>query len=195
MNVKFNNDGLVPVIVQEYMTNEVLMLAYMNQEALQKTLETDELFYYSRSRNELWKKGETSGNTQYLKSLSYDCDQDTLLAQVEQVGNACHTGNKTCFYKSVKNEKTNILTDLFQLIQDRKMNPDKGYTSYLFEKGLDKILKKVAEETGEVIIASKNNKEETIYEIADLFYHLFVLMANQNIEYTDILKELSNRRK
>jgi phosphoribosyl-ATP pyrophosphohydrolase/phosphoribosyl-AMP cyclohydrolase len=154
--------------------------------------------YFSRSRQELWKKGETSGNFQFLKQLSYDCDEDSLLAKVEQVGVACHTGNKSCFYRSEVTESLpseNILVELFDVIKDKKANPDGGYTNYLFDKGVDKILKKVAEEAGEVIIASKNNNEETVYEISDLFYHLLVLMANNNIELSDIFKELSSRRK
>lgn len=196
MELKYNSDGLIPVIVQDYLTNQVLMLAYMNEEAFDKTVTTDEMYYYSRSRQELWKKGETSGNFQYLKSLQYDCDKDTLLARVEQVGVVCHTGNQSCFYQTIKGEnETNILNDLYNLIKDRKQSKEKGYTTYLFEKGLDKILKKVAEESGEVIIASKNNNEETVYEIADLIYHLLVLMVNNDIEFTDILKELKSRRK
>lgn len=198
MNVTYNKDGLVPVIVQDIYTKEVLMLAYMNEEALTITKQTKEMTYYSRSRQTLWKKGETSGNVQYLKELSYDCDEDTLLAKVEQVGAACHTGNKSCFYrKEVQSEvvPNNILEDLFRIIQSKQETPDGGYTNYLFDKGVDKILKKVGEETAEIIIASKNNNEETIYEISDLFYHLFVLMVNQGIELSDIYKELASRRK
>lgn len=198
MNIQYNKDGLVPVIVQDAYTNEVLMLAYMNEESLAITKETKEMTYYSRSRQELWKKGETSGNLQFLKELRYDCDEDALLAKVEQVGVACHTGEASCFYRTeVKGEtiKDNILTELFHVIQDKKANPDGGYTTYLFEKGVDKILKKVGEETAEIIIASKNNNEETIYEIGDLFYHLLVLMVNQGIELSDIYKELASRRK
>lgn len=198
MDIKYNSDNLVPVIVQDYISKEVLMLAYMNEEALEKTIESKEMVYFSRSRNTLWKKGETSGNVQYLKELSFDCDNDTLLAKVEQVGSACHTMNRSCFYRnimSIEQVDNNIFENLFALIKDRKNNLDKGYTSYLFEKGLDKILKKIAEEAGEVIIASKNNNTETIYEISDLIYHLFVLMVNNGIELDDIYKELSSRRK
>jgi len=198
MKPVFNQDGLIPVIVQEQKNLEVLMLAYMNEEAYQKTIDTKDLYFYSRSRETLWKKGETSGNTQVLKSLSYDCDQDALLAMVQQVGPACHTGNHSCFYRDVINKKTinqDVLSELYDTIQKKKQVPDGGYTTYLFQKGVDKILKKVAEETGEVIIASKNNKEETIYEISDLFYHVLVLMVNQGIEIDDIYQELVSRRK
>ncbi|QMS84786.1 bifunctional phosphoribosyl-AMP cyclohydrolase/phosphoribosyl-ATP diphosphatase HisIE [Candidatus Xianfuyuplasma coldseepsis] len=198
MNITFNKEELVPVIVQDYRTGEVLMLAYMNQEAYDKTVETNDMYYFSRSRQTLWRKGETSGNTQRLVSLSYDCDQDTLLAVVNQTGPACHTGNKSCFYRSVVGEletRQDPLVALYDTIQAKQRNPDEGYTSYLFDKGLDKILKKVGEETSEVIIASKNNNEETIYEISDLFYHVLVLMANQGITLPDIYKELASRRK
>ncbi len=198
MNPTFNNEGNIPVIVQEYNSKEVLMLAYMNEEAYQKTIETKDLYFYSRSRKQLWKKGETSGNTQVLQSLSYDCDQDALLAIVSQKGPACHTGSATCFYRNLIGKKQldeDVLRQLYQTIITKKGSPDKGYTTYLFEKGLDKILKKVAEETGEVIIASKNNNDETIYEISDLFYHVLVLMVNQGISIEDIYQELEIRRK
>lgn len=198
MNLQFNQNGLIPVIVQEDQTGDVLMLAYMNQEAYDKTIETKDMYYYSRSRQTLWRKGETSGNTQRLVSLAYDCDQDTLLAVVKQTGPACHTGNKSCFYRTIVgtvDAALDPLTVLYNTIQKKQTNPDKGYTSYLFDKGLDKILKKVGEETSEVIIASKNNTTETIYEISDLFYHLLVLMANQGITLTDIYSELESRRK
>lgn len=198
MEPTFNSQGLIPVIVQEQGTKDVLMLAYMNKAAYEKTLETKDLYFYSRSRKSLWKKGQTSGNTQALMSLSYDCDQDSLLALVDQKGPACHTGNKSCFYRDMLGEKSSndlVLETLYQTIIDKKNKPDQGYTTYLFEKGLDKILKKVAEETGEVIIASKNNNDETIYEIADLFYHVLVLMVNQGIGLDDIYEELRKRRK
>jgi phosphoribosyl-ATP pyrophosphohydrolase/phosphoribosyl-AMP cyclohydrolase len=198
MKLNFNKDGLIPVVVQDVYTNEVLMLAYMNQEAYDKTLEEQMMYYYSRSRQTLWKKGETSGHLQYLKELKYDCDEDTLLAKVKQIGPACHTNNRSCFYRSVTSQERSsdhILEELFTVIQNKKENPDGGYTNYLFDKGVDKILKKVAEETGEVIIASKNNNQETIYEISDLIYHLWVLMANQGIELSDIYEELQSRRK
>lgn len=198
MNINYNNDGLVPVIVQDYITKEVLMLAYMNEEALNKTIELNEMTYYSRSRKQLWKKGETSGHVQYLKELSFDCDEDTLLAKVQQVGNACHTNNYSCFYRSIVSNgriDKNVFEELFETIKSKKINEDSGYTNYLFTKGLDKILKKVAEEAGEVIIASKNNNQETVYEISDLIYHLFVLMVNNGIDLGEIYMELASRRK
>ncbi|MDI6453629.1 bifunctional phosphoribosyl-AMP cyclohydrolase/phosphoribosyl-ATP diphosphatase HisIE [Peloplasma aerotolerans] len=201
--VKYNQDGLIPVIVQSVLSKEVLMLAYMNPEALGKTIDTKEAYYYSRSRNTLWKKGETSGHIQYVKSLAYDCDQDTLLIQVDQIGVACHTGEMSCFYTELFNDannqssNVNILNDIFELIQLRKNEPIEGsYTTYLFNKGLDKILKKVGEETAEIIIGAKNqSKDETVYEISDLVYHILVLMVNQGITPKDIEKELCTRRK
>lgn len=198
MKPTYDTNGLIPVIVQEVSTNEVLMLAYMNEASYEKTMETSELYFYSRTRKELWKKGETSGNTQKLKSLTMDCDSDTLLAKVEQTGSACHTGNRSCFYLDLIGEKTEeipILEELYRVIETKKETPDGGYTAYLFKEGLDKILKKVAEETGEVIIASKNNKKETVYEISDLFYHVLVLMVERSITLEDIEKELRRRRK
>lgn len=200
MKLKFNEAGLLPVITQDADTLEVLMLAYMNQEAIDITIETKQATYYSRSRKELWRKGETSGNTQEVKSFSYDCDKDTILLKVKQKGVACHTGNYSCFFTDEFNDNetknSNILDELFHVLLERKEQmPEGSYTTYLFQKGVDKILKKVAEETGEVIIASKNNNDETIYEISDLFYHVMVLMVNQGISMTDIYKELSGRRK
>lgn len=197
-DIKFNDQGLIPVIVQEYLTNEVLMLAYMNKEAIEKTIKEKVACYFSRSRNELWKKGETSGNYQYVKSFFYDCDKDTILLKVEQIGVACHTGNYSCFFNEVFDEKfkqSNILNELFSTILDRKINPKEGsYTNYLFEEGIDKILKKIGEETSEVIIGSKNSKEELIYEASDLIYHLLVLFVNEGVELSDIFNELDKRR-
>jgi phosphoribosyl-ATP pyrophosphohydrolase/phosphoribosyl-AMP cyclohydrolase len=197
--LNFNQDGLIPVIVQSYETKDVLMLAYMNQESLDLSLETRVAHYYSRKRNKLWKKGETSGHFQHIVGMSYDCDEDTLLLQVIQDGVSCHTGNTSCFYRDIieSNKDTDILNTLYQTIEDRKNNPVEGsYTTYLFNKGIDKILKKVGEETSEVIIGSKNNnKVETIYEIADLTYHVLVLMVNQGILVSDIKEELSKRKK
>ncbi|MFT4105882.1 MAG: bifunctional phosphoribosyl-AMP cyclohydrolase/phosphoribosyl-ATP diphosphatase HisIE [Lacrimispora sp.] len=198
---KLNSDGLIPVITQDYRTGQVLMLAYMNEEAFQKTLETGRMTYYSRSRGELWLKGETSGHYQYVKSLSIDCDSDTLLAKVNQIGAACHTGEKTCFYTDlVKKEyqETNplkVFEDVFQVIMDRKENPKEGsYTNYLFDKGIDKILKKLGEEAAEIIIAAKNpNSEEVKYEISDFLYHMMVLMAQKGVTWEDITRELANR--
>lgn len=198
--MKFNEKGLIPVITQDFATNEVLMLAYMNDEALKQTLETGYMVYFSRSRNKLWKKGETSGNVQKLKILKYDCDKDTLLAQVEQTGVACHTGNKTCFndeiFSTGEKSKSGVISELFNVISDRKVNPKDGsYTTYLFEKGLDKILKKVGEESAETIIAAKNkDKKEVAYEAADLIYHLLVLLCEMEMTPDDISKELNSRR-
>ncbi|NLM43621.1 MAG: bifunctional phosphoribosyl-AMP cyclohydrolase/phosphoribosyl-ATP diphosphatase HisIE [Clostridiales bacterium] len=197
--INFDDRGLVPAVVQDVDTKKVLMLAYMNKESIRKTLEEKEIWYYSRSRQKLWKKGETSGNIQRLKGFYYDCDKDSILLLVEQVGVACHTGEFSCFFNEVvseKKEETDILKELYDLISDRKENPKEGsYTNYLFEKGLDKILKKVGEETSEVIIGAKNkNKEELVYEISDLIYHLLVLMVNENVTIEDINRELIRRR-
>lgn len=198
-DIKFDDNGLVPAIVQDINTNKVLMLAYMNEESIRKTVEEKIACYYSRSRKELWKKGETSGNIQNLKGFYYDCDKDSILLLVEQVGVACHTGNYSCFFNEVigYDNQVNVLTDLYELIENRKNTPVEGsYTNYLFEKGLDKILKKVGEETSEVIIGAKNkDKEEMVYEISDLVYHLLVLMVNEGVNIDDIKKELKNRTK
>ena len=198
---KLNNDGMIPVIVQDYQTNEVLMLGYMNEEAYNHTVETGRMTYYSRSRNELWEKGLTSGHFQYLKSLELDCDKDTLLAKVYQVGAACHTGSRSCFYTNIykKDYKDNnphkVFEDVYNVILDRKQNPKEGsYTNYLFDKGIDKILKKVGEEATEIIIAAKNpNPEEIKYEISDFLYHVMVLMAERGVTWEDITTELSRR--
>jgi phosphoribosyl-ATP pyrophosphohydrolase/phosphoribosyl-AMP cyclohydrolase len=198
-SIKFDSNGLVPAVVQDINTNKVLMLAYMNEESIRKTLEEKIACYYSRSRKELWKKGETSGNIQNLKGFYYDCDKDSILLLVEQVGVACHTGNYSCFFNEVigYNNQVSILTDLYELIENRKNTPVEGsYTNYLFEKGLDKILKKVGEEASEVIIGAKNkDKEEMVYEISDLVYHLLVLMVNEGVSINDIKEELKNRTK
>ena len=195
--IKFDENGLVPAIVQDINTNKVLMLAYMNKESIRKTVEEKIACYYSRSRKELWKKGETSGNIQNLKGFYYDCDKDSILLLVEQVGVACHTGNYSCFFNEVigYDNQVNVLTDLYELIENRKNTPVEGsYTNYLFEKGLDKILKKVGEETSEVIIGAKNkDKEEMVYEISDLVYHLLVLMVIEGVSVNDIKEELKNR--
>jgi len=201
-NFKLNSDGMIPAVVQDYKTKEVLMVAYMNEEAFHKTIETGKMTYYSRSRNALWTKGETSGHFQYAKSLTIDCDKDTILAKVLQIGPACHTGNQTCFFNDlVKKEydDTNPLTvfnDVYNVILDRKGNPKEGsYTNYLFDKGIDKILKKCGEEATEIIIAAKNpDAEELKYEISDYLYHLMVLMAERNLDWNDIVKELTHRR-
>lgn len=198
---KLNSDGMVPVIVQDYKTEEVLMLAYMNEEAFNTTLKSGKMTYWSRSRNELWTKGLTSGHVQYVKSLSLDCDNDTILAKVAQVGAACHTGNRSCFFKTLMKKEyddTNplrVFQDVYDVILDRKENPKEGsYTNYLFDKGIDKILKKVGEECTEIVIAAKNpDKEEIKYEISDFLYHVMVLMAEKGVTWEDITKELARR--
>lgn len=198
---KLNSDGMIPVIVQDYKTDEVLMLAYMNEEAFNTTLKTGRMTYWSRSRNELWTKGLTSGHFQYVKSLTMDCDNDTMLAKVSQIGAACHTGNRTCFFNElVKKEcdDTNplrVFQDVYDVILDRKEHPKEGsYTNYLFDKGIDKILKKVGEECTEIVIAAKNpDKEEIKYEISDFLYHVMVLMAVKDVSWEDITRELARR--
>ena len=197
-----NAEGLVPVIVQDYKNDEVLMLAYMNRESFEATLTTGFMTYYSRSRGELWRKGETSGHLQYVKSLAIDCDNDTILAKVAQVGAACHTGNRSCFYRELCcREKSpvsplSILERDYAVIEDRKKNPKEGsYTNYLFEKGIDKILKKIGEENTEIIIAAKNPEADEIkYEIADYLYHLTVLMVEKGVTWADITEELARRQ-
>lgn len=198
---KLGGDGLMPVIVQDYRTDEVLMLAYMNEEAFLATLETGLMTYWSRSRNELWVKGLTSGHFQYVKSLEIDCDQDTLLAKVSQVGAACHTGNRSCFYRNLAKKEyddTNplrVMQSVYDVIADRKVNPREGsYTNYLFDKGIDKILKKCGEECTEMVIAAKNpDKEEIKYEISDFLYHMMVLMVETGVTWEEITRELSRR--
>ncbi|HHT96623.1 MAG TPA: bifunctional phosphoribosyl-AMP cyclohydrolase/phosphoribosyl-ATP diphosphatase HisIE [Clostridiales bacterium] len=199
---KLNKDGLIPVIVQDYITADVLMLAYMNKESYNITIETGVMTYYSRSRSELWIKGETSGHYQYLKEISLDCDNDTMLAKVSQIGVACHTGNPSCFYTNLFKKDSNkanplkVFTDVYDTILDRKNNPKEGsYTNYLFDKGIDKILKKCGEEATEIVIAAKNpNAEELRYEIADFMYHMMVLMAECNLDWNDITNELADRK-
>ena len=199
--MKKNSDGMVPVVVQDYKTQEVLMVAYMNRQAFETTVRTGKMTYWSRSRNELWVKGLTSGHVQYVKEICIDCDSDTLLAKVAQVGAACHTGNKSCFYRTIlkkEYDETNplkVFEDVFQVIQDRKLNPKEGsYTNYLFDKGIDKILKKVGEEATEIIIAAKNpDAEEIKYEISDFLYHVMVLMVQKGVTWEDITKELARR--
>lgn len=199
---KLNSDGMLTVVTQDYKTNEVLMVAYMTKEAFEKTIETGIMTYYSRSRDELWTKGDTSGHYQYVKSLTIDCDKDTLLAKVEQVGNACHTGNYSCFFTDlVKKEYKDdnpmeVFQSVYDVIMDRKEHPKEGsYTNYLFEKGIDKILKKVGEEATEIVIAAKNpDVEEMKYEISDFLYHLMVLMAERGMTWEEVTKELIERK-
>jgi phosphoribosyl-ATP pyrophosphohydrolase/phosphoribosyl-AMP cyclohydrolase len=196
-----SEQGLIPVVVQDYRNEEVLMVAYMNQEAYEATLRTGVMTYWSRSRRQLWVKGETSGHFQYLKELRVDCDNDTLLARVAQIGAACHTGNRSCFYRTALKKDTpqknpmKVFEDVYATIEDRRQNPKEGsYTNYLFEKGIDKILKKCGEEAAEIIIAAKNpNPEEIKYEIADFLYHMMVLMSERGITWEDIAQELANR--
>lgn len=198
---KVNEAGLVPVIVQDYKTSEVLMMAYMNEAAFLATCETGRMTYYSRSRQSLWLKGETSGHFQYVKSLHLDCDHDTILAKVKQIGVACHTGARSCFFNElVKKDYQDanplqVFEHVYSVIEDRKANPKEGsYTNYLFDKGIDKILKKLGEEATEIVIAAKNpDPEEIKYEISDFLYHAMVLMVERGVTWTDITKELANR--
>lgn len=196
--LKFDSNGLIPAIVVDSVSKEVLTLAYMNKESLEITMDKKLTCFYSRSRKCLWLKGETSGNYQHVVSITADCDNDALVVSVKPDGPACHTGETSCFFNPVfENEdlKDFSLNGLVELIKDRKINKTEGsYTTYLFEKGIDKILKKVGEECTEVIIASKaNDKKETIYEIADLCYHTLVLMIEQGITLEDIHNELASR--
>ncbi|MBR5578509.1 MAG: bifunctional phosphoribosyl-AMP cyclohydrolase/phosphoribosyl-ATP diphosphatase HisIE [Lachnospiraceae bacterium] len=199
---KKNSDGMVPVIVQDYKTDQVLMLAYMNKEAYEKTLATGKMTYWSRSRDELWIKGDTSGHYQYVKSLTADCDKDTILARVSQTGAACHTGEYSCFFHKIMEKEdakaTNplkVFEDVFAVIMDRKLHPKEGsYTNYLFDKGVDKILKKLGEEATEIVIAAKNpNANEIKYEISDFLYHMMVLMAEKGVTWEEIVEELAKR--
>ena len=226
-DLKFNESGLIPAITQDYRTDEVLMLAWMSAESLQKTLETGKVHYFSRSRQSLWLKGETSGHIQFVKSISFDCDGDTILLKVEQVGAACHTGHRSCFYRkfeadsfkaeehgndngtveiiagasadyntSIEIAGSVVLTQVFDVISDRVVHPKEGsYTNYLFDKGLDKILKKIGEESSQVIIAAKNGKKDEIKaEVSDLLYHVMVLLVERGMTLEDIYEELKGRR-
>ncbi len=199
--LKKNSDGMVPVIVQDYRTDEVLMLAYMTNEAFEATISSGKMTYYSRSRKALWVKGETSGHIQYVKSLTADCDYDTILAKVSQVGVACHTGKPSCFFNEivkkdyVEKNPLKVFEEVYGIISDRKEHPKEGsYTNYLFEKGIDKILKKVGEEATEIVIAAKNpDPEEIKYEISDFLYHVMVLMVEKGVTWEDITQELAQR--
>ena len=213
--LKWDNNGLLPAIVQDDLTEEVLMLAYMNKESLERSLELGEAVYFSRSRQALWHKGETSGHFQRIKKIFYDCDRDTILLRVEQIGVACHEGDKSCFHYDLTSlldsgsdlrveakDNSGILfgkriAGLESVIADRfEKRPEGAYTTYLFEKGIDKILKKVGEETAEVIIGAKNEgKSEVVYEASDLFYHLLVLFKEKGVSINDIEAELANRYK
>ena len=199
--------GLIPTIIIDDQTDKVLMLAYVNEEAFQRTCETKETWFYSRSRQELWHKGATSGNRQTVKKILVDCDQDTLLIRVDPIGPACHTGEESCFYRELdlttnewtkpsgNESSTNVYHLVMDEILDRKNYPvENSYTHYLFEKGTDKIGKKVIEEAGEVVIAAKNqSKEELINETSDLLYHSFVMLAEQNVSLDEVEEELTRR--
>lgn len=200
-DIKYDEKGLIPAIIQDALTGEVLMMAYMNEESLKKSVTEKETYFFSRSRQELWHKGGTSGNTQKIIEMKYDCDGDTLLVKVIQKGKgvACHTGEYSCFFKSILKEEKgdiyNIIDRVYRLILERKETPKEGsYTNYLFEKGIDKILKKVGEENAEVIIGAKNkDNSEVIYEVSDLVYHVLVLLVELGIDPQEIKKELENR--
>ncbi len=212
-SLKFDAHGLIPAIVQDVHTGQVLMMAYMNETALEKTLATGKTWFYSRSRQSLWMKGETSGHVQQVKEIRCDCDYDTLLILVEQTGAACHTGHYTCFYSDLDGEEKEppvfdadrvyeakegpgILLELFDVIRSRQsQRPQGSYTTYLFDSGIDKILKKVGEESAEVIIAAKNpDQGELIYEASDLLYHLMVLLVEKGVDLTALFAELRSRR-
>ena len=198
MELKFDEKGLIPAIVQDHYTKEVLTLAYMNAESLAITIDERRTCFWSRSRQELWRKGETSGNVQHVVAIYADCDCDALVVEVIKDGPACHTGSESCFFNELylsDELKQFSYEGLYHLIEGRKTSPKEGsYTTYLFEKGLDKILKKVGEECTEVIIGGrKEDKEETIYEIADLAYHVMVLMVQMGITVEDITRELEKR--
>ncbi|KUK10333.1 MAG: Phosphoribosyl-ATP diphosphatase [Clostridia bacterium 41_269] len=203
--LKFDDRGLIPAVVQDASSGKVLMLAYMNQEALKKTIETKKTWFYSRSRQKLWNKGETSGNYQEVIQISYDCDADALLVKVKQHGPACHTGEYSCFHNTVMNlgdekeiysSNDSIINELYEVISNRfKERPEGSYTTYLFNEGQDKILKKIGEEAAEIIIGSKNqSREEVIYEMGDLLYHCLVLLVLHGIKPYEIMDELAKRR-
>ena len=195
--LKYGAQGLVCAIAQDYESGEVLMQAYMNEEAYQKTLETGYTHYWSRSRQKLWKKGEESGHLQKVRGIYLDCDKDCVLLKVEQTEAACHTGNYTCFFTPVQEcgVGAEMLGMLQRIVEDRKENPEEGsYTSYLFAKGVDKIAKKTGEEAVELVIAAKNeDREEMVGECADLFYHTLVLLANAGVKLSDVCTELKKR--
>lgn len=197
-SIRFDEKGLIPAIVQDYYSKQVLTLAYMNRESLEITMREGKTCFYSRSRGELWRKGETSGNLQQVVSITADCDQDALVIEVIKDGPACHTGEESCFFQPVyQSEEVGAFSyeDLYRMLEDRKKNPREGsYTTYLFEKGKDKILKKIGEESTEVIIgAAKNDRSETLYEIADLAYHVMVLMVEEGIPMKELARELAGR--
>ncbi len=200
-DLKLNSDGMVPVVVQDYRTDEVLMLAYMNEEAFMTTLNIGKMTYYSRSRKELWTKGLTSGHIQYVKSLTADCDYDTILAKVSQVGAACHTGSRSCFFNNIVKKEyieknpLKVLEDLYSGIKECKKAPKEGsYTNYLFEQGTDKMLKKLGEDCTELILSAKNpDPEEIKYKISDFLYHCMILMVDKGVTWEEITNELTQR--
>lgn len=191
---KFGADGLIPAVVQDARTREVLTVAYMNQEALQRTVERRETWFWSRSRKELWHKGETSGNLQTVVNVHLDCDEDAVLVEVEPKGPACHTGAYSCF--GVEPGIEGVLADLYKLIEQRReLRPEGSYTTYLFNSGLDKILKKVGEEATETVVAAKNpDAGRLTSETADLLYHVIVLLVERGVELEDVIRELKERR-
>jgi phosphoribosyl-AMP cyclohydrolase / phosphoribosyl-ATP pyrophosphohydrolase len=192
---KFGADGLIPAVVQDARTREVLTVAYMNQEALQRTVERRETWFWSRSRKELWHKGETSGNLQTVVNVHLDCDADAVLVEVEPKGPACHTGAYSCF--GVEPRIEGVLAELYKLIEQRKeLRPEGSYTTYLFNSGLDKILKKIGEEATETVVAAKNpDAERLTSETADLLYHVMVLLVERGVDLSDVIAELKGRRK
>lgn len=199
--VKFDANGLIPAIIQDAGSSQVLMLAYMNEEALRRSLATGRTWFFSRSRQRLWLKGETSGNSQYIEEIFYDCDADALLLKVRQEGVACHEGSFSCFHYPLEERSQpdtgHVIESLFAVIKERQASrPEGSYTAFLFNEGLDKILKKIGEEVAEVIIAAKGGqREEVIYELGDLVYHLLVLLAEQGLGPEDVKQELARRRK
>ena len=196
-DLKFDANGLIPAIIQDHYTKKVLMLAYMNAESLDITIKEGKTCFFSRSRQELWRKGATSGNYQNVVSIRTDCDKDTLLIDVIKEGPACHTGSETCFFNDIveSNDEAFSYEGLYDMLVGRKVNKKEGsYTTYLFEKGIDKILKKVGEECTEVIIGAKGgDKAETVYEIADLIYHITVMMIEMGISLDEVTAELAKR--
>ena len=199
--IKFDDKGLVPAIAQDYKTGEVLMMAYMDREAVEKTLSSGKAHHFSRSRNKLWLKGETSGHFQHIKGIYYDCDVDTILLKVEQVGAACHTGERSCFYREIETPfkkeipTSSVLEMIHRVIIDRRSNPkERSYVSSLFSKGTDSILKKIGEEASELLISGKGGKrEEVVYEMADLWFHSLVLLGQMDIGPEEVYGELQRR--
>ena len=196
-DLKFDGKGLIPAIVQDASTREVLTLAYMNRESLARTIETRETWFWSRSRNELWHKGETSGNTQEVVELVADCDGDAIVVLVKPAGPACHTGARSCFDLKQDEDLAGVLTQLYALVESRERErPEGSYTTYLFDQGIDKILKKVGEESAETIIAAKNDDTQPLVaEVSDLIYHLLVLLVARGVSLDQIREELVLRRK